>query len=168
VPLCSHLDGPDPSGLHLDSHGPLRARRRPWSETGRWTPTVSSLDSGYSRYASPIPHTPIPTLCVLNSHIPFLSPHPVLILPSLHVRYVAPRRPLFSLWPLSSLPSEPGFANDHVPSSKLGHMEGKVFHTLIDCQSQGTGMCYHRQGPGLQVSFSVREADPGLKRSQGR
>ena len=46
-------------------------------------PTVPSLVSGYSTYASPIPHTPIPTLCVLNTHIPpFVSlrspsrPHP--------------------------------------------------------------------------------------------
>jgi len=108
VPVFSHLDAPDLSGLHLDSHGPLCTRRRQWSETGRWMPTVPALASGYySRYTSPLPHTPIPTLCVLNIHIPPLplsGLHLVLILPSLHVHYVAPRRPLSSLWPPSTLP----------------------------------------------------------------
>jgi len=69
APLCLSWC-PDLSGLHLDSHGPCRTCRCPWSETGRWTPTVPALASGYSRYASPISHTPILTLCVLNTHIP--------------------------------------------------------------------------------------------------
>jgi len=33
-------------------------------------PTVPAMASGYSRYASLISLTPIPTLCVLNTHIP--------------------------------------------------------------------------------------------------
>jgi len=57
-------------------------------------------------------HSPILTLpfqlCVswtLISHLLSPSgPHLVLILPSLHVHYVAPRCPLFSLWPPSTLP----------------------------------------------------------------
>jgi len=81
-----------------DVHGPKLAARRPPS-------LLWPLDTlGMHPLSLLLPFQ----LCVswtLISHL--LSPsgsHLFLILPSLYVHYVAPRCPLFSLWPLSTLP----------------------------------------------------------------
>ena len=37
---------------------------------------------------------------------------------------------------------EPSFPQDHVPSHKLGNLEGQGFKVLVDSEFEGTGMCY--------------------------